>query len=176
MSSLEFTDSSNSNKANIMNVRQYDRNIPSHMLQPYLSVRPVDTKYTVLPIIDPRAPSTIRLKQQPIYDVEQVFNPGNTQSPWSGFATNINLESELRGQIYALQKCSQSVYVPSSKSDLYTNKFRPENKPLQQPFPGLFEKQSFEQFNPNQENVGKEFFHNCTKQQLKNANPPICWK
>jgi hypothetical protein len=171
-----FEDSCNSKKANLMNARQYDRNIPSSVLQPYLSVRPVATKYTVLPVVDPRTPANVHLKVQPVYNVNQTFNPGNTRSPWSGFATNVNLESELRGQIYALQSCSQSVYVPSSKSDLYSNKFNPNpTSSVSQPFPGLFEKQHFQQFNPNTENVGKNFFQNCTQQQLKDANPPFCY-
>lgn len=167
MSSLDFTDSCSSQKANIMNTRAYDRNIPSQMLQPYLSVRPVDTKYAVMPIVDPRTPIKTQLVQQPIYNTNQVFNPGNTKSPWSGYATNVNVESELRNQIYALQSCSQSVYVPSSNSDLYSHSFKTTNT-TNQPFPGLFQKDYFNSFDPNPEDIGKEMFQNCTRQQLKN--------
>jgi hypothetical protein len=35
---------------NITNMRIYDRNIPSQMLQPYIDVRPVMTKYSYFPI------------------------------------------------------------------------------------------------------------------------------
>jgi hypothetical protein len=151
---------------NSINTRIYDRNIPSHVLQPYLSVRPVMTKYSVMPIVDPRAPIKTPLVQQPVYNTNEVFNPGNTQSPWSGFATNINTESELRNQIYARQSCSQAVYVPSSNSDLYKFNFKNNNN-VQQPFPGLFQNEHFNSFNPNPENIGQGLFQNCTRQQIR---------
>ena len=151
---------------NSINTRIYDRNIPSHVLQPYLSVRPVMTKYSIMPIVDPRAPISVPMVQQPIYNINDVFNPGNTHSPWSGFATNINKESELRNQVFAIQSCSQAVYVPSANSDLYKFTFKSNNN-LQQPFPGLFQNEHFNSFNPNPENIGHGLFQNCTRQQLK---------
>ena len=36
------------------------RNMPSRPLQPQFSMRPVSTKYALLPIIDRRAPATIQ--------------------------------------------------------------------------------------------------------------------
>ena len=86
------------------NTRIYDRNIPSQMLQPYLDVRPVMTKYSYFPIVDPRKNINVPLTVQPTFNPHKVFNPGNTTSPWSGFASNVNTESELRNQIY--QGCS----------------------------------------------------------------------
>ena len=125
------------------------------------------TKYSLMPIIDPRAPISVPLKQMPTYNTTQIFNPGN--SPWSGFASSINKESELRNQIYGLQKCSQSVYVPNSTSDLYTYSFKPDKSGNQnQPFPGLFRNEFFNKFNPNEENVGNSLFNNCTRQEIKN--------
>ena len=138
------------------NSRIYDRNIPSQMLQPYIDVRPVLTKYSYFPIVDPRKELHVEPLQVPTYNVHQVFNPGNTQSPWSGFASNINKESELRNQIYALQKCSQAVYVPSSKSDLYEYKFKTITQP--NPHQLLFANNSFSSFNQknfNRKCIGK---------------------
>jgi hypothetical protein len=158
----------NSNIQNTTNQRLYDRNIPSQFLQPYLDVRPVMTKYSIMPIVDPRAPVHVPLQQMPVYSPEKVFNPGNAQAPWSGFASAINTESELRNQIYALQSCSQAVYVPNSTSDLYQYSFKPERAGKQlQPFMGLFQEEHFKPFNPNTENVGNGLFNNCTRQQLK---------
>ena len=77
------------------NQRISDRNIPSQMLQPYLNVRPVMTKYSYFPIVDPRKPINVPLKQMPTYNVNTMFNPGNDTAPWSGFASNINLEFGL---------------------------------------------------------------------------------
>ena len=151
------------------NHRIYDRNIPSQFLQPYLSVRPVMTKYSIMPIVDPRAPIKTPMLQMPVYSPEKVFNPGNTQSPLSGFASAINTESELRNQIYALQACSQAVYVPNSTSDLYQYSFNPERSGKNlQPFQGLFQEEHFNSFNPNPENIGNGLFNNCTRQQLRN--------
>jgi len=158
----------NSNIQKTTNQRIYDRNIPSQMLQPYLSVRPVMTKYSIMPIVDPRAPISVPLKQQPVYNPATVFNPGNTQSPWSGYASAVNTESELRNQIYALQACSQSVYVPNSTSDLYQYSFNPENASKKmQPFTQLFRNEHFEPFNPNTENIGNDLFNNYTRQQIR---------
>ena len=80
------------------NTRIYDRNLPSQMLQPYIDVRPVMTKYSFMPIVDPRKELNVKLQQMPTYNSSAIFNQGNTQSPWSGFASNINLESDLRNQ------------------------------------------------------------------------------
>jgi hypothetical protein len=156
------------------NQRIYDRNIPSNMLQPYLDVRPVMTKYSYFPVVDPRKSINVPLQQMPIYNVNSTFNPGNTKSPWSGFATNINKESELRNQIYALQKCSQSVYVPSSNSDLYNYKFQTPTQP--NPHQLLFQQDSFESFNPNPSPgvCGSGLFYNNTRCQVKDMTKQTC--
>ena len=154
------------------NQRIYDRNIPSQMLQPYIDVRPVMTKYSYFPIVDSRKQINVPLQQAPTYNVKNVFNPGNTQSPWSCFASNINKESELRNQIYALQSCSQAVYVPSTDSDLYNFGFKTKSD-AQQPFPGLFQKDYFNSFNPNPENVGQGLFQNHTRQEIRGLGNDI---
>jgi hypothetical protein len=156
------------------NTRIYDRNIPSQMLQPYVGVRPVMTKYSYLPIVDPRKQINVPLVQTSTYNVHEVFNPGNTQSPWSGFASNINKESELRNQVYALQKCSQAVYVPSSTSDLYSYQF--QTKTQHNPHELLFRNESFESFNPNPAPAicGSGIFYNNTRCQVKDMTKQTC--
>jgi hypothetical protein len=151
-----------------MNRKLYDRNIPSKMLQPYLDVRPVMTKYSYFPIVDPRAEIHVKMRQMPTYNVHKTFNPGTNVAPWSGFATNINTESELRNQIYALQKCSQADYVPKSSSDLYNYSFQTVTQP--NPHELLFQTNSFNSFNPNpnEKIVGGDMFMNSTRAQLKN--------
>jgi hypothetical protein len=156
---------------NTTNRRIYDRNVPSQMLQQYIDVRPVMTKYSYLPIVDPRKELDVRMNQYPTFNPHTVFNPGNTQSPWSGFASNINTESELRNQIYALQKCSQAVYVPTSNSDLYTYSFKPnmsEGSNYNQ-HNLLFKEDNFDTFNPNPNPnvVGTYMFSNPTRAQVK---------
>lgn len=156
------------------NTRLYDRNLPSQMLQPYLDVRPVMTKYSYFPIVDPRRKINTPLQQMPVFNPHTTFNPGNATAPWSGFASSINIESELRNQIYALQSCSQSVYVPNSNSDLYKYNFHP--KPVTQTHELLFEKSSFNSFNPNPQPdvMGSQMFMNSTRVQMKESGSPKC--
>jgi len=108
-----------SERHKIMNERCFQRNIPSSSLQPYLDVRPVMTKYATFPVIDYRKPATVPINQQPVYSPEDTFNPGTDVAPWSGFATNVSIESELRNQTHRLCCSDKNVYVPSSKSDMY---------------------------------------------------------
>lgn len=155
------------------NSRIYKRNVPSSTLQPYLNVRPVMTKYSIMPIVDPRRMVATPFQQVPVYNPQSVFNPGNTVSPWSGYATSVNIESELRNQIYALQSCSQAVYVPGSQSDLYQNPTFAQNI-KQQPFELLFEEPKFDSFNPNPNHLGKDNFNNCTRQQVVDLTGSKC--
>lgn len=148
-----------------LNERLNSRRIPSSNLQPQYSLRPVSTKYAVMPIMDRHAPSTVPLRRYPNYNVAKTFNPGNTVSHWSGFATCVNDESRLRNQFFALQKSDNGEYIPSTRSDLYNMKI--ESKPTQQPFPGLFQEEKFKDFNPNVCNLGNNLFDNCTRVQLK---------
>jgi hypothetical protein len=151
---------------NATNERIFGRNIPSKPLQPYLPVRPVSTKFSVLPILEPRVESSVPLVQEPIYSPQQVFNPGNATAPWSGYAAAVNQESELRNQIFALQACSQNVYVPSSTSDLYEYRM-PKKQMDVEPFPYLFRSERFDPFNPNTEHIGQLSFFNDTRQEIR---------
>jgi hypothetical protein len=95
----------------------------------------------IFPIID--------LKQNVIqnevsnYNIENNFAPIQKNAPFVNFASNIDRESCLRSQIYALQNgAEQSVYVPSSKSDLYNIPIPKSSHNVVQPFAGLFVKNS----------------------------------
>lgn len=174
MNNLPLNNECVSDIHNQTNQRIYGRNIPSQMLQPYVDVRPVMTKYSYLPIVDPRKSINVKLAQLPTFNINKVFNPGNDQAPWSGFASNVNTESELRNQIYALQKCSQAVYVPNSNSSLYTYNFKTPTKP--NPHELLFKNETFEQFNPNPDPkiCGSGIFYNNTRCQVKDITTQHC--
>lgn len=157
----------NQGRVQELNDRIYSRNIPSQPLQPAFSTRPTPTKYSLFPIVDlNRVDNTVKMDSFPTYNSRQVFNPGNAQAPWSGFANGINTESSLRNQFFALQSCDQSKYVPSSNSDLYT--VHVTAKPAKQPFPDLFIKPDLAPFNPNTLNSGKAIFNNCTRVEMLN--------
>ena len=84
--------------------RMAERNIPSATLQPQFSIRPVSTKYDMMPIFDRRPKAKVPIKREPTYSVGTTFNPGSAQAPWSGFASNINKESQLRNQFFRITK------------------------------------------------------------------------
>lgn len=157
-----FTDTCASQRTNTMNERVYSRLIPSQPLQPYLSVAPVQTKYTILPVVNHRTPAKEKVTQQPVYNIRNTFNPG-TGAPWSGFASEINTESSLRNQVYAIQKCSQAVYVPKSTSDLYNIQFSVNNAPSQQPFPNLFTEYIAPNGAEKTRTKGSSLFNNSTR-------------
>jgi hypothetical protein len=149
------------------NKKLYSRNIPSSPLQPYLEVRPVMTKYSYLPIVDPRRELNTKLVNYPTFNPHKTFNPGNAEAPWSGFASNINKESELRNQIYALQSCSQSVYVPSSNSDLYQHSFQAPNSKYEMTHSLLFKDEQFADCDRNPHDMATNMFMNSTRTQVK---------
>ena len=150
-----------------LNNRIFSRNIPSDQIQANINSRPVSTKYSLMPIMDIRTEPTVQLNRCKPYNYTETFNPGNARGPWSGFSSNINNESILRNQYFALQNCEKSVYIPSSMSDLYEVKAvgRVEN----QPFTDLFRNPDLGSFNPNTHNVGYNLFANNTRQQMKDV-------
>ena len=147
--------------------RIYGRNIPSHNLKPYINVRSSSTKYSTMPIVDPKKINhNVSLKEYSMYNIHNTFNPGQ-DAPASGFFNNVNTESMLRNQFFALQKSDQSVYVPSSNSELYNVKV--VSRPIQQPHPDLFNEHEFKPFNPNVINGGTNIFNNSTRLQMLDA-------
>ena len=173
MNAFEYNDQTASQKTNTMNIRAYSRNIPSSQLQPYLDARAVSTKYALMPIVDLRTPIQTVLKQQATFNPRNTFNPGNDFGPWSGFASNVNKESDLRGQTNAIQECSQAFYVPTSNSDLYKYGWQ-QNHSVAQPFPDLFKTEQFSPFNPNPnpDAIGYGLFNNATRQHVKELTKP----
>lgn len=164
----------NEDRLEDINERMFHRNLPSAPLQAQFDARPVATKYALMPIVDRRPIPTVPVVQRPTYNQTQVFNPGTSHGPWSGFATNVNDESKLRNQFFALQRNNdQAVYVPPFNSDLYVNQVvTSTNSPhfsAVQPFPELFAKPHLAAFDPNpaSDRIGINMFDNCTRQQLK---------
>jgi len=153
-----------------LNIRISNRNIPSNRLQPQFGIRPNSTKYATMPIVDNRVKHTVDILPIPAYNISNTFNPGSATAPWSGFATNINNESRLRNQFFAIQNgAGQSCYIPSRNSDLYNKVTFPTTDDIQQTFPGLFEIPKFDNFNDCPKGVGDNFFENCTRQQIKDV-------
>lgn len=155
-------------KRDELNERISYRNIPSSELEPQFSMRPVSTKYSLMPILDQRMTPEVSINITPTYNVGKVFNPGTRQAPWNGYASNVDVETILRNQVFALQKADKAYYVPSSDSDLY--KVVAVGRYETQTHPELFSIPSLSSFNPNTLNIGNELFNNSTRQQTKSLN------
>ncbi len=144
---------------------------PDYPLPPNFNSRPVMTRYSVFPMLNNRISANVPIESNYNYALETNFTPPLMMSgPPAGFINNINTESQLRNQFFALQKgAGQDVYIPSKDSDLY--KVTIVSTPQEQPYPLLFEKSNFDQsLHPNvmdQPNVGQDFFHNNTRTQLR---------
>jgi len=101
---------------NELNKRLETRYLPSGPLQPLYEFRPVSTKYTHFSTENPK----IKPSPQYTYDPHQIFNPGD-RAPIDYFMRNVDVESTLRSQFFALQTAPQAVYVPELNSQLYEN-------------------------------------------------------
>jgi len=149
-----------------LSYRMFNSNFRSSPIEPHLGTRPVLSKYAIMPILDQRKEATVPIANYPVYNPAQVFNPGSAVAPWSGYATAVNVESTLRNQFFALQKCEQSEYVPSSKSDLYN--VRIDSRQIPQTHPLLFMSEKFAPVNPDCFNLANRVFNNSTRTEIKN--------
>uniref|UniRef100_A0A6C0I4Y4 Uncharacterized protein n=1 Tax=viral metagenome TaxID=1070528 RepID=A0A6C0I4Y4_9ZZZZ len=155
-----------------INARQQARQFSDSPLEPNFSPRPVPTKFSLFPVVNPRAPATQPILPYPIFDPEANFNPG-TKAPSSGYYQNIDIETMLRFQTVALQRgAGQGVYIPSSTSELYNQTVpqQGQNRTDAQPNPHLFERYTLDQ-TPNQNvvgsSIGSDMFFNHTRTQLR---------
>jgi hypothetical protein len=153
-----------------LNQRILDRTVSDKPLAPNFSQRPTMSKYALYPMFERSSSSSVPIEENYNHSLEKNFSPPVAAvGPVSGFINNVDQESELRNQYHALQKgAGQDVYIPSSNSDLY--KVSVVSRPSEQPYPGLFETQQFDQRNHANlahGNIGKETFHNNTRTQLR---------
>ena len=154
-----------------LNDRLGQRQFTDKPLQPNYDPRPVPTKYSHFPIIDRRktAPQT-QLNQYLEYSSQTNFAPiVSHNAPVDTYFQNIDSESGLRNQFFALQKgADQSVYVPESASDLYG--FSAVGREESQTHTNLFYKAQLDQTPNSNLNpaIGSDRFFNHTRQQLRN--------
>lgn len=157
----------NFDNLNNINNDIYNRNIPSSNIQLNFSPRSVMSKYSVFPITERNTVSNVPINNAKYFN-ENIFYPGTRKLDFCGFARNVDHESTLRNQFFALQKSDQANWVPSSNSDLYNSNVVPQednriNNSL------LFREERFNEYNPNISNkIGNNYFNNSTRVQLKN--------
>lgn len=159
----------NNGRLDEINHRIEQRNIPSEPLRPAFSSRPQMTKYNYMQIVNDSVVSQTPFKQYTNFDTKTVFNPGTDTAPWYGYANNVNNESELRNQYFALQSCDQGKYIPDSRSSLYVNHNVNPNTPYTKPQHHLlFDRPQLAPFNPNECNLENSLWQNSTREAVKN--------
>jgi hypothetical protein len=151
----------------ITNERIYERTQPSAPLRPYYQPRSQHTKYTKFMTHTEPLVSDEPIVSHPPYSPSKVFYPASRSAPWSGFANNIDIESDMRNQFYGIQKSPQATYVPDSSSDLYTLQSfaHPDRENIQQHVL-LFEESKHALFNPNTKNISNATFNNSTRHDM----------
>lgn len=169
-----------------INKKIAQRNLPSQPLQTQFDPRPVETRFILKPGIDYRKETHMPILNRGSYNMKNQFNPGTSNPPFSGYANNVDTESNLRDIFMSNQKwCAQNDYIPSSKSDLYNSQYFNEvinNDNIQnihqinkndkiRDHSLLFNNEmEFNRFNPNPCNLGFNLFNNHTRQQLKDID------
>jgi hypothetical protein len=160
-------------RQNELNSRIQSRQFPDHALEPQFSLRPVSTKYSFMGIVaknstlEPTCP-IVPTKE---YNGETDFTP--SRGPWRSYVKNIDTEIMLRNQTFALQNASQSVYIPSSNSDLYKVQVPKGSQTESTPYENLFAQPSFDSAANNRwksgTKIGIDRFNNSTRTQLRQA-------
>tara|TARA_E500000178_G_C16971387_1_gene731105 strand:- start:650 stop:1117 length:468 start_codon:yes stop_codon:yes gene_type:complete len=148
-------------RTNVLNNRIFSRLNLQGTQDFRFSSRPVSTKYDLMSIYDKRVKSNVAIKKK-------ILDKESCKVSFSDYVNNIDNECILRNQFFALQNNEQSVYVPSSNSDLYEVKIKETD--IKQPYNDLFKEPILDSFNPNPntEKVGYNLFNNYTRQQVKN--------
>jgi hypothetical protein len=162
----------NNYRVDELNDRIYDRNLPSTSLQMNFDPRAVKTRQVLFPVLDCQHTSDkTPIIRRPAFNTMTEFNPG-TSAPYSGYATHIDQDSRVKDMFMPAQKwATQTEFIPSSNSDMYHVNV-PSGKPVAQPYPLLFKKETFNYFNPNPCNLGGNLLYNHTRQQVKGGALP----
>jgi hypothetical protein len=153
-----------------LNNRISSRYFPDVPLEPNYNMRPIPTKYSLFPIVNRRSevrePRLNYVDHNPYFN----FNPSSAKSNVKSFQKNVDTETILRNQTFALQHgAEQGVYVPTSNSELYKVNVVVSN-PVEQTHPLLFTKMEHSN-KPHQNlsnNIGNHVFFNHTRTQLRN--------
>jgi len=157
-----------------LNRRLFNRNIPSANLAPNFSFRPTATKYQLCPTNQDLEKSNTPIHTYPDFETNKVFYPGTHNAPVMGYLNNVNTESYLRNQFFALQECPQAAWVPDSTSELYAYNVDANIKPdnVLDQYPHLFKRYELGYHNPNPcgLSMGNKLYYNHTRNQLKDLD------
>ena len=157
----------NQKRLDELNNRLYQRNVTSASVEKHESFRSVPTRQVHFPILDCEKPNKVaRLNNK--FNINTMFTPASNV-PTQSYRDNIDIETKLRGSFTPLQNCDKAVYIPSSNSDLYsyTHLVDHTTNNFKNPHERLFDKNTFDNFNPNTCNLGFKLFNNHTRVQLR---------
>lgn len=145
----------------------YNRNIPDEILRPNLGFRSTTTRQAIFPTAPIKREATVPIYSIPGHCVQTNFSPATRMGPTATYLANIDVETKLQGRVYALQRSDESVYVPSSTSDLYNVNVE-KGAPVEQPCPLLFERQTYNtKVSSIANKIGNDHLYNNTRVQLK---------
>jgi hypothetical protein len=147
-----------------INQRIYERILADAPVKPKIDFRSLSTRNVLYPTSDDR--EIYKPREYEEYDQSKAFAPVQ-RGPVEGF--KVDEETTLRNQYFALQHgAEQSVYVPSSKSELYKVQVPKSRDQVEQPFPNLFyvPKMTTDAA-PMTDIMGRNLFLNCTREQIK---------
>ena len=158
---------------NELNKRLNGRMFPDVQLQPMFNPIPISTKYQKYPTNDNvndigKLNKSLGQPNYKYFNPEKHFYGGTRNGPVAFSFDNVDVESRLRNQFFALQKNDKAFYVPSTKSDLYTLRGGVSHavpKGLEK-----FKEIKNLHFNPDRCNLAPENFNNSTRHNLKNLN------
>jgi hypothetical protein len=169
---------------NEINERILARTMTSGNIEVLISPRPQSTLYTrplnnSIPPGPPCKPRVLKYNSDP----KKNFLPCTKGGSWSQYNQNIDKESILRNQIYALQNAPQAKYVPNSTSDLYNSTIpKSQTSTAQGLYPNLptsnaeyniwglqptLNREAGYQFLQPPVNLGNKLFNNDTRQEIK---------
>lgn len=146
------------------------RSFPSAPLKPNYDPRPISTKYSLMPALSGRKLNAEPTTEYDDYNIHKTFNPGNSSAPVNGFLNNVDHETYLRNQFFALQKGDRPNYVPKGSSELYNDYIFNNIGQDEQPHPKLFSKEKFSNDRTQHgglDGIGVDYFHNNTRTQLR---------
>ena len=146
---------------NDLNKRLNSRYFPSAPLQPNFSPVPSATRYQRFQIHN-ESYNNENLNKYPIYETKTTFYPGTSKAPVQTALNNVDIESQLRNQFFALQKNDQAKYIPDITSPLYNSHYqtKPSKLDLCKPIHNM-------PFNPDRCGLAPLAFNNSTRHNLK---------
>lgn len=149
---------------NELNTRIISRIMPSQELPPNFSPIPESTKYTQFKTHSTQIESSIPMRKYRAFNTSDVFFTGNAKAPVHFALDNVDLESRLRNQFFALQKNDQAFYIPDTSSSLYNHNSTVQGLPNKHDLNAINYS-----INTNTKcNLAPNTFNNSTRYNLKN--------